>query len=169
MVSAMTKGRSICNVMKAIRTQVDKAVTIVGILAGLSVLTGCGKDAEMIVTPEQLQETNNGSSDVLVCIDESQYMPSFPGGGQALMDFIKENIRYTELMEQTCVMGRVVVTFIVEKDGSITDAKVIRGIHPAFDKEALRVINSMPRWNPGMRNGEPVRVKYSVPVSFRLE
>ena len=70
---------------------------------------------------------------------------------------------------ELCAQGHVIVTFIVETDGSLSDVKVIRGIHPLFDEEAVRVVKSMPKWNPGRQNGEPVRVKYSVPVFFRLK
>ncbi|MBP7359534.1 MAG: energy transducer TonB [Prevotella sp.] len=93
-------------------------------------------------------------------------MPSFTGGNGALMDYISKNIKYPT---ESDAQGRVVVTFTVEKDGSITNATVTRSVDPAFDKEALRVINSMPKWIPGKRNGQNVRVRYTVPVTFRLQ
>jgi len=96
-------------------------------------------------------------------------MPSFPGGGKALLKYLEENVHYPKELEETCVQGRVIVTCIVEKDGCITGAKVIRGLCPALDAEALRVVSAMPRWIPGRRMGEPVSVKYTIPVTFRLQ
>ena len=97
--------------------------------------------------------------------DVVEQMPSFPGGNEALMKFIKDNITYPD--PEACVQGRVVVKFIVERDGSISHAQVTRSIDPLFDKEALRVVNNMPKWIPGKQNGKTVRVSYNVPVSFR--
>ena len=97
--------------------------------------------------------------------DVVEQMPSFPGGNEALMNFIKENITWPDV--EACVQGRVVVKFIVERDGSISHAQIARSLDPLFDKEALRVVNNMPKWNPGKQNGKTVRVSYNVPVSFR--
>lgn len=99
--------------------------------------------------------------------DVVEQMPAFPGGQKVLMEYLVENIHYTKEMEESCAQGRVIITFVVEKDGSITEAKVVKGIDPAFDEEALRVVKSMPKWIPGKQNGEPVRTKYTVPVTFR--
>lgn len=101
--------------------------------------------------------------------DVVEQMPQFPGGPAALMQFLSQNVKYPEEAYQKGTQGRVIVTFVVEKDGSITEARVVRSIEPLLDKEALRVINSMPNWNPGTQNGEPVRVKYTVPITFRLQ
>lgn len=97
--------------------------------------------------------------------DVVEQMPSFPGGNEALMNFIKEKIIWPDV--QDYVQGRVVVKFIVERDGSISHAQIARSLDPLFDKEALRVVNNMPKWNPGKQNGKTVRVSYNVPVSFR--
>ena len=90
--------------------------------------------------------------------------PEFPGGTQALFNFIRENLQYPN--NDTCVTGRVVAQFTVKEDGSIANARVIRGIHPDFDKEALRVINMMPKWKPGTKQGEVVDTEYTVPIIF---
>jgi TonB family protein len=111
------------------------------------------------------QQVNGVSDDKVYAIPET--MPEFPGGTQALLEHIKNNLKWPNL-EDVDVQGRVIVSFVVEKDGSISDAKVIKSIHPAYDAEALRVIKSMPRWNPGTMNGKPVSAKYAVPVIFRL-
>lgn len=102
-------------------------------------------------------------------LDVVEEMPQFPGGAAALMQYLSKNIRYPEEAYKNNIQGRVIVNFIVETDGSITEAKVWRSIHPLLDAEALRVINAMPKWNPGMQGGKPVRVKYTVPVTFKLQ
>ena len=94
-----------------------------------------------------------------------EQMPSFPGGQEALMTYINHNIKYPE---EDCGQGRVTVSFIVEKDGSITNATIRRSVDPAFDREALRVVSSMPKWIPGKNNGRKVRVRFNVPVQFKL-
>ena len=101
--------------------------------------------------------------------DVVEQMPSYPGGMGALMQFLSSNIKYPEEAEENGIQGRVVCTFVVEKDGSITDVKVTKPVDPSLDREAVRVIALMPNWNPGMQFGEPVRVKYTLPVTFRLE
>ena len=101
--------------------------------------------------------------------DQAETMPEFPGGVGKLMEYVAKNVRYPKEAEDKCLQGRVIATFIVEKDGSITSAKIVRSIDPALDAEALRVINGMPNWKPGTQKGEPVRVKYTIPISFRLQ
>ena len=98
-----------------------------------------------------------------------EQMPSFPGGSAALMKYLSENIKYPVVAQENGVQGRVVVSFVVERDGSITDVKVARSVDPSLDREAMRVVRSMPHWIPGKQNGSAVRVKYNVPVSFRLQ
>lgn len=101
--------------------------------------------------------------------DVVEQMPSFPGGTQALIEYLKENVTYPEEFEETCVQGRVVVSFVVERDGSITEAKVVKSVYPSLDEEALRVVNSMPKWRPGKQNGNSVRTKYTIPITFKLQ
>ncbi len=101
--------------------------------------------------------------------DVVEQMPQYPGGTGKLFEYLSKNVRYPKEAEDKCLQGRVIATFIVEKDGSITNAKIVKSIDPALDAEALRVINGMPNWIPGKQNGEPVRVKYTVPVTFRLQ
>jgi TonB family protein len=230
-----------------IRRQLGKAVAIIGISAGLSVLTSCGDKAKKVATMSEEQsklmegkvlrepakqldgdveyrspvdtviiekepskvkkhtakvvfnETNKGkvpitqesldegqAFEVVGNVDEEilqpeppavgeirptlmgdvvEQMPSFPGGPQALLDYLSEHINYPEGYEETCVQGRVVITFVVEKDGSLSDVAVVKSLEKAFDEEALRAVKSMPNWIPGT----PVRVKYTVPVNFRLK
>lgn len=100
--------------------------------------------------------------------DVVEQMPSFPGGISGLRTYLNQNIRYPAEAQENCVQGRVVVSFVVGKDGHISDVTVLRSVDPSLDKEAIRVIRNMPRWTPGKQRGEPVRVRYNVPVSFRL-
>ncbi len=96
-------------------------------------------------------------------------MPEFPGGYSALMRFLAKNIKYPTMAVETGVQGRVYVSFVVEKDGSITDVKMSRGIGGGCDEEAIRVVKLMPRWKPGKQHFMPVRVQYSLPVRFILQ
>lgn len=98
-----------------------------------------------------------------------EQMPMYPGGDGALMGYLRDNIHYPTVAAENGVQGRVVVGFVVERDGSITDVKILRGVDPSLDREAMRVVKNMPKWTPGKQNGSAVRVKYQVPVSFRLQ
>ncbi|MFR2733769.1 TonB family protein [Hoylesella buccalis] len=118
---------------------------------------------EAVAQPEPKPEVENKVFDVV------EQMPSFPGGPSALMKYLSENVKYPVVAQENGVQGRVVVSFVVEKDGHITDVKVVRSVDPSLDKEAARVVRSMPSWIPGKQNGSAVRVKYNVPVSFKLQ
>ena len=98
-----------------------------------------------------------------------EQMPSFPGGYAALMQWLGSNMKYPTIAAENNVQGRVIVQFVVEKDGSITDVHVAKSVDPSLDKEASRVVKAMPKWIPGKQNGSPVRVKYTVPVTFKLQ
>ena len=98
-----------------------------------------------------------------------EQMPTFKGGDAALMKYLSENIKYPEAAEKAGEQGRVVVNFIVENDGAVSNVKVVRSVTPTLDAEAVRVIKAMPKWVPGKQDGKLVRVKYNVPVSFRLQ
>lgn len=101
--------------------------------------------------------------------DVVEQMPAYPGSPSALYEFLSKSIQYPEEAEKAGKQGRVIATFVVEKDGSITNARVVKTLDPLLDAEALRVINAMPKWNPGMQNGVAVRCKYTVPVTFHLD
>ena len=94
-------------------------------------------------------------------------MPSFPGGPAELMKWLSSHVQYPAI--ESCIQGRVIVAFIVEPDGSISNAKLVRSLDPSIDQEALRVVRQMPKWKPGKQNGAAVRVKYNVPVIFKLQ
>lgn len=96
-------------------------------------------------------------------------MPSFPGGMSALMKYLADNVKYPVDAQENGLQGRVVVSFVVERDGSITNVQAVRSVYPSLDSEAVRVVEAMPRWKPGKLNGLPVRVKYNVPVTFSFQ
>lgn len=96
-------------------------------------------------------------------------MPSFPGGDQALFKFLGENVKYPVIAQENGIQGRVICQFVVNKDGSIVDVEVVRPVDPSLDKEAIRVIKAMPNWSPGKQRGKSVRVKYTLPVNFKLQ
>ncbi len=96
-------------------------------------------------------------------------MPKFPGGEAALLSFINKSIRYPVIAQENGIQGRVICTFIIDKTGKVVEGQVIRGIDPSLDNEALRVVNTIPQWEPGKQRGKPVRVKYTVPITFRLQ
>jgi protein TonB len=98
-----------------------------------------------------------------------EQMPSFPGGEAELIKYLSTHIKYPAIAEENGIQGRVTATFVVERDGSITDVKVVKSVDPSLDKEAIRVLKAMPKWIPGKQNGSAVRVKYTVPVTFRLQ
>ena len=101
--------------------------------------------------------------------DVVEQMPQYKGGDQALMDYLNKSIKYPVIAEENGIQGRVVCTFVVERDGSITDVKVVRSVDPSLDKEAVRVLKAMPKWIPGKQNGSAVRVKFTLPVTFKLQ
>lgn len=100
--------------------------------------------------------------------DVVEVMPQYPGGQIAMLKYIMENIKYPEQAMKEGIQGRVTVRFIVEKDGSISDVRPVLSVHPLLNKEAVRVVESMPKWSPGKQNGKPVRVRFNVPVMFKL-
>ena len=121
-------------------------------------------DAPITTNVKQQEEIGNEQPDVFDKVDE---MPQFPGGFAGLMQYLKTNVRYPEDAKEAGAQGNVIVSFIVEKDGSISNARVTKPTHSSLDEEALRVISSMPKWTPAKQNGEAVRAELSLPVSFR--
>ena len=119
--------------------------------------------AKEVVVDEKPKEEETKVFDVV------EQMPQFPGGPQALFEYLSKHIKYPAVAEENGVQGRVIVTFVVERDGSITDVTVVKSVDPSLDKEAQRVVKSMPKWIPGKQNGAAVRVKYTVPVTFKLQ
>ena len=98
-----------------------------------------------------------------------EQIPQFPGGQAALMEYLTKNVKYPEEAHKKGVQGRVIASFVVEEDGSITNANIAKSVDPLLDAEALRVVNAMPNWTPGMQRGKAVRVKYTIPINFMLQ
>ena len=128
------------------------------------------KDGVVLVT------TKNGVKEIVVHVEKEEEafdvvekMPQFPGGPSALFEFLGKNIRYPEVAHKAGVQGRVIATFVVMKDGSISNVKIVKSVSPELDEEARRVLSAMPNWTPGMQSGKAVNVKYAVPITFRLD
>lgn len=119
---------------------------------------------EQIIAPEPAPEPEKVYNIAMV-----EQKPEFPGGEAAMYKWLGDHINYPAAASEEGVSGRVVVEFVVSKTGAIENVRVLRGRHPALDKEALRVVKSMPKWQPGRNNGQPVKVTYTLPVTFRLQ
>lgn len=101
--------------------------------------------------------------------DMAFQMPQYPGGASAMFSYLSSNIKYPLVAQENHITGRVIVTFVVECDGTIGDIKVVKSVDPSLDKEAMRVVGAMPKWIPGkLESGEVVRVKYTIPITFSL-
>lgn len=121
------------------------------------------KAKEEIAQPEPPKEEENKVFDVV------EEQPSFPGGQGALMQWLRDNIEYPVIAAENGIEGRVIVQFVVSKSGSISNVNVVRGVDPSLDKEAVRVVSNMPNWTPGKQNGTTVNVRYTLPVTFKLQ
>ncbi len=120
--------------------------------------------APIIAAKEEKEEESEAQ--VFFIVED---MPEFPGGEAALRAFIAKSINYPVIAQENGIQGKVYVTFVVDKNGGISDAKIARGVDPSIDKEALRVVMALPKWKPGKQRGKPVRVSYTVPISFVLQ
>lgn len=126
-----------------------------------------GEDVVIKHIPVTVDEEVVVEDDIFVIVEEN---PQFPDGGTVgLLQYLGKNIKYPTIPQENGTQGRVTVQFVVNKDGSIVDVKVIRGVDPYLDKEAVRVISTMPKWIPGKQRGVPVRCKFTVPVTFKLQ
>ena len=158
--------------IEQVRALPRDAVASVGTMIKEAAISSYGEKAKygalIITTVKHQKEIYNeqiSQPDVFDKVDEA---PQFPGGMAGMMQYLSSNIRYPEDAREAGTQGRVIVSFIIEKDGSISNAKVAKSTYSSLDEEALRVVSAMPNWTPGKQYGQPVRVKYSVPVSFRL-
>ena len=136
---------------------------------------GSATDAVVIACAEDQPEYVTITDDPFEKADENgvfqvvEERPQFPGGDVALMKYLQDSLRYPAVCVEQQLQGRVIVQFVVNPDSTISDAQVIKPVNPHFDKEALRVVNAMPKWIPGKLRGKTVRVRFTVPVTFRLE
>ena len=120
---------------------------------------------EEYVAPE-IEEEDIQEAEIFTIVEE---MPEFPGGMNKLGEYLAKNIKYPQMARETGIQGRVFITFVVEKDGSVTNVQVLRSLGGGCDEEAVRVVKSMPKWKPGKQRGKPVRVSYNLPVNFKLQ
>ncbi len=116
--------------------------------------------------PVEMDEDEAEEAQIFMVVES---MPAFPGGENALNRYLAENIKYPQMAKESGIQGRVFVTFVVERDGSVTDVKVLRGIGGGCDEEAIRVVKGMPRWSAGKQRGKPVRVQFNLPIKFTLQ
>ncbi len=125
------------------------------------------RQAQTYVPPPPPKPKQEEVTEEIFVVVENQ--PEFPGGNAAMMKFLSDNIKYPVIAQENGIQGRVICNFVVERDGGITDVQVVRGVDPSLDREAIRVIQQMPRWKPGRQRGQPVRVRFTLPVVFRLQ
>ena len=118
----------------------------------------------MVFNPKENQ--NDKEEEIFLFVEQ---MPEFPGGEVALRQYLANAVKYPVIAQENGIQGKVYVTFVVGKDGSVSNASIARGVDPSIDKEALRVINTLPKWKPGKQRGKPVNVSYTVPINFQLQ
>ena len=123
-------------------------------------------DNEITVVGYGEQKSADTSGQVFAIVEK---MPQFPGGEKAINEFISKTLQYPVIAQENGIQGKVVCSFIINQDGSVTDAEVISGVDPSLDREALRIVSAMPKWTPGTQRGKAVRVKYTMPVTFTLQ
>ena len=126
-----------------------------------------GKNKQVVIQAPVQVAVVEEESEVVFMVVES--MPSFPGGDAALFKYLSDNIKYPVIAQESGIQGRVICQFVVNRDGSIVDIEVVRSVDKSLDAEAVRVISKMPKWTPGKQRGKTVRVKYTLPVNFRLQ
>lgn len=173
----MEKGKRTCDVLKA--------VVLTGIAASMTSLTACGQnklpngcenDTTITELAGDVADVDAAPVDTITPIKKDEQAiygelpysyPQFPGGNSALAKFIEDNLRYPE--GESCAQGRVVISFMVERDGSLSDFKVVKSIGEPYDDEALRVAKLMPKWVPARTGGKTTVVRYNIPISFKLK
>ena len=154
-----------------IKTGMNSAITVVAADAEQDAQTSDNKIDKVndIVKDKEDDDPDLQKNDNDKAYDVVEEMPQYPGGVGKLMEYVSMNVRYPKEAESKSIQGRVVTTFVIEKDGSIADAEVVKSVDPALDAEALRVVKAMPKWTPGKQDGKPIRVKYTMPITFALQ
>ncbi|HCS22044.1 MAG TPA: energy transducer TonB [Bacteroidetes bacterium] len=122
-----------------------------------------------LMSISQVSLAQNKSAADTTIKEFAEVMPEFPGGQQAMMNFISENIKYPWKARMNEIQGRVMVQFVVDKTGAIRDVKVVNKVHPSLAKAAIKVVKKMPKWTPGSQDGKPVNVRFVMPITFKLE
>lgn len=158
-----------------LRQMAGTAIKVAGVAVGIVAMTACSSGNIQRTVSDNAKQWRTAvikptaDSDSSKIFGAAEEMPSFPGGEKALMQYIKDNTYYPEEMCEGAAQGRVMVGFIINEDGSISDVKVLRSLTPELDEVAVKIVKGMPKWNPGKQNGKAVKTKYTVPVSFRTE
>lgn len=158
-----------------LRQMAGTAIKVAGVAAGIVAMTACSNSKIQRTASDNAKQWRTAvikptaDPDSSKIFGAAEEMPSFPGGEKALMQYIKDNTYYPEEMCEGAAQGRVMVGFVINEDGSISDVKVLRSLTPELDEVAVKIVNGMPKWNPGKQNGKAVKTKYTVPVSFRTE
>ena len=158
-----------------LRQMAGTAIKVAGVAAGIVAMTACSNSKIQRTASDNAKQWRTAvikptaDPDSSKIFGAAEEMPSFPGGEKALMQYIKDNTYYPEEMCEGAAQGRVMVGFVINEDGSISDVKVLRSLTPECDEVAVKIVNGMPKWNPGKQNGKAVKTKYTVPVSFRTE
>lgn len=158
-----------------LRQMAGTAIKVAGVAAGIVAMTACSDGKIQRTVSDNAKQWRaavikpTADPDSSKIFGAAEDMPSFPGGEKALMQYIKDNTYYPEEMCEGAAQGRVMVGFIINEDGSISDVKVLRSLTPECDEVAVKIVKGMPKWNPGKQNGKAVKTKYTVPVSFRTE
>lgn len=158
-----------------LRQMAGTAIKVAGVAAGIVAMTACSNSKIQRTVSDNAKQWRTAvikptaDPDSSKIFGAAEEMPSFPGGEKALMQYIKDNTYYPKEMCEGAAQGRVMVGFVINEDGSISDVKVLRNLTPELDEVAVKIVKGMPKWNPGKQNGKAVKTKYTVPVSFRTE
>jgi protein TonB len=145
-------------------------VTIIVVLLMMSVGDiARAQNVPLIIDPDKVDEYLAERKDTINVYDVVEQMPCFPGGQGRMLEFIEEKMQYPKKCAEKGVYGRVIVAFVVERSGKLSNVTVVKSVHPVLDKEAIRIVKLMPRWIPGRQNGITVRVKCYIPIIFRLK
>jgi protein TonB len=157
-----------CSHCEKVESQSQKQVRVNPVKEGPQdpVIRGYIHNLPLVIDPDKEDEYLAERKDTINVYDVVEQMPCFPGGQGRLLEFIEENMRYPKECAEKGIYGRVIVAFIVERSGQLSNIRVVKSVHPALDKEALRIVNLMPRWIPGRQNGKTFRVKFLIPIKF---
>ena len=160
-----------CSHCEKVESQSQKQVRVNLVKEGPQdpVIRGYAHNLPLVIDPDKEAEYLAERKDTVNAYDVVEQMPCFPGGQGKLVEFIEENMQYPKECAEKGIYGRVIVAFVVERDGQLSNIRVVKSVHPALDKEALRIVNLMPRWIPGKQNGVTVRVKYIIPIRFSVK
>ena len=160
-----------CSHCEKVESQSQKQVRVNPVKEGPQdpVIRGYIHNLPLVIDPDKEAEYLAERKDTINAYDVVEQMPCFPGGQGKLVEFIEENMQYPKECAEKGIYGRVIVAFVVERDGQLSNIRVVKSVHRALDKEALRIVKLMPRWIPGKQNGIAVRVKYIIPIRFSVK